>query len=120
MTRQQQTPRSLWRNARLATLDPRHEAPYGALEGHALVVEDGRIVAVSPESDVDVARFDGEVVDAGGRWITPGFIDCHTHLVYGGNRAAEWEKRLKGVPYQQIAAEGGGIVSTVQIGRAHV
>ncbi|MBV8679283.1 MAG: imidazolonepropionase [Aquitalea sp.] len=118
MTRQSQAQRSLWRNARLATLDVCHDAPYGALDGHALLVEDGRIAAVLPEAQLDLAAFDGEVVDAQGRWITPGFIDCHTHLVYGGNRAAEWEKRLNGVPYQQIAAEGGGIVSTVRATRA--
>jgi imidazolonepropionase len=83
-----------------------------------LVVEQGRIAAILPQGQLNPASFDGEVVDAAGRWITPGFIDCHTHLVYGGNRAAEWEQRLLGVPYQQIAAQGGGIVSTVRATRA--
>lgn len=110
--------RSLWLNARLATMDTQHPAPYGALHDHMLVVEQGRIAAILPQGQLNPASFDGEVVDAAGRWITPGFIDCHTHLVYGGNRAAEWEQRLLGVPYQQIAAQGGGIVSTVRATRA--
>jgi imidazolonepropionase len=108
---------SLWLNARLATMDPARAAPYGSLEGHALLLRDGHIAAVLPQSEVDPAAFDGEVFDLQGRWVTPGLIDCHTHLVYGGSRAAEWEKRLSGVPYQQIAAEGGGIVSTVRATR---
>ncbi|PXX46270.1 MULTISPECIES: imidazolonepropionase [Aquitalea] len=117
MTLTHDSPRSLWLNARLATMDRQHAAPYGALHQHALVVEQGRIAAILPQAQLNPASFDGEVVDVAGRWITPGFIDCHTHLVYGGNRAAEWEKRLQGVPYQQIAAEGGGIVSTVRATR---
>lgn len=110
--------RSLWLNARLATMDTQHPVPYGALHDHVLVVEQGRIAAILPQGQLNPASFDGEVVDVAGRWITPGFIDCHTHLVYGGNRAAEWEQRLLGVPYQQIAAQGGGIVSTVRATRA--
>jgi imidazolonepropionase len=110
--------RSLWLNARLATMDTQHPAPYGALHDHVLVVEHGRIATILPQGQLNPASFDGEVVDVAGRWITPGFIDCHTHLVYGGNRAAEWEQRLLGVPYQQIAAQGGGIVSTVRATRA--
>lgn len=110
--------RSLWLNARLATMDTQHPAPYGALHDHLLVVEQGRIAAILPQGQLNPASFDGEVIDVAGRWITPGFIDCHTHLVYGGNRAAEWEQRLLGVPYQQIAAQGGGIVSTVRATRA--
>ena len=110
--------RSLWLNARLATMDTQHPAPYGALHDHVLVVEQGRIAAILPQGQLNPASFDGEVVDVASRWITPGFIDCHTHLVYGGNRAAEWEQRLLGVPYQQIAAQGGGIVSTVRATRA--
>ncbi|MDF0604661.1 imidazolonepropionase [Neisseriaceae bacterium TC5R-5] len=108
---------SLWINARLATMDPAHGDTYGVLEQHALLVEQGRVRAIVPQQTIGLADFSGEVVDVAGRWVTPGFIDCHTHLVYGGNRAAEWEKRLNGVPYQQIAAEGGGIVSTVRATR---
>ncbi|WP_024304607.1 imidazolonepropionase [Pseudogulbenkiania sp. MAI-1] len=118
MTRHTLTGDSLWINVRLATLDPRHPAPYGALHAHALLVRDGHIAAIVPQAEIDFAAFTGEVIDGAGRWMTPGLIDCHTHLVYGGNRAAEWEKRLTGVPYQQIAAEGGGIVSTVRATRA--
>jgi len=118
MSKPSNNTRSLWLNARLATMDTQHAAPYGALHDHLLVVEQGRIAAILPQGQLNPASFDGEVIDAAGRWITPGFIDCHTHLVYGGNRAAEWEQRLLGVPYQQIAAAGGGIVSTVRATRA--
>jgi imidazolonepropionase len=117
MSKPNNNTRSLWLNARLATMDTQHAAPYGALHDHVLVVEQGRIAAILPQGQLNPASFDGEVVDAAGRWMTPGFIDCHTHLVYGGNRAAEWEQRLLGVPYQQIAAAGGGIVSTVRATR---
>ena len=114
-----QPDQSLWINARLATCDAANPAPYGALEGHALWLKDGRIHAVLPQAQALQAFGQaGSVHDAQGRWLTPGLVDCHTHLVYGGNRAAEWEKRLTGVPYQQIAAEGGGIISTVRATRS--
>ncbi len=101
----------IWRNARLATMDPAQPQPYGLLEAHALIVRDGRIRAVVPESELPANVLNCE--DLGGRLITPGLIDCHTHLIFGGNRAQEWERRLNGVSYQQISAEGGGINSTV-------
>jgi len=114
-----QPDQSLWINARLATCDAANPAPYGTLEGHALWLKDGRIHAVLPQAQALQAFGQaGSVHDAQGRWLTPGLVDCHTHLVYGGNRAAEWEKRLTGVPYQQIAAEGGGIISTVRATRS--
>ncbi len=109
--------KTLWLNARLATMDPLHAAPYGQLENHALVVEGERIAAILPQDQLDPACFDGHVVDCGGRWMTPGLIDCHTHLVYGGSRAEEWEQRLQGVPYQTIARAGGGILATVRATR---
>ena len=112
------SPRTLFHRVRLATFDPQIAAPYGALLEHDVVVEAGRIAAIVPRETLDPRQFDGEVIDGAGAWMTPGLIDCHTHLVYGGNRAQEWEKRLSGVPYQQIAAEGGGIVSTVRATRA--
>ena len=107
---------TLWVNARLATLDPAHGVPYGRLDHHVLIVRDGKIAGVVPEDSVRPDDFD--VVDARGCWITPGLIDCHTHLVYGGSRAAEWEQRLLGVPYEEIAAQGGGILSSVRATRA--
>ncbi|GGY12586.1 imidazolonepropionase [Paludibacterium paludis] len=110
--------RTLWHHVRLATMDPSRPEPYGRLDGHALIVEDDRVVSIAPLSSLSPASFDGHVVDGGGRWVTPGLIDCHTHLVYGGSRAEEWEKRLTGVPYETIAREGGGILSTVRATRA--
>ena len=101
----------IWRNARLATLDATQPQPYGMLEAHALVVREGRIRAVVPESELPANLPNSE--DLGGRLVTPGLIDCHTHLIFGGNRAQEWERRLNGVSYQQISAEGGGINATV-------
>jgi imidazolonepropionase len=105
----------VWTNARLATLDPAVAAPYGTLENHALIVRDGVITAILPASQVNAKE--GEEHDVGGRWITPGLIDCHTHLIYGGTRAAEWEQRLSGVPYTEIARRGGGILNTVRATR---
>src|SRR4051812_24684764 len=103
----------LWINARLATFDPAVCRPYGEVGGRALLVNDGHIAGLIPPP----ADFDGTVHDAGGRWITPGLIDCHTHLVSAGNRAAEWEQRLGGVPYAEIAKHGGGILNTVRATR---
>jgi len=108
----------LWVNARLATFDPAIRAPYGELKDHVLVVRGERIESVVPATDPSVIRLSGEVHDCGGRWLTPGFIDCHTHLIYRGNRAAEWEMRLAGVPYAEIARRGGGILNTVRATRA--
>lgn len=102
---------TLWRNLRLATLDPERPAPYGMLDKHALIIRDGRIQAIVPESSVPTSH--AKTYDLQGRLVTPGLIDCHTHLVFGGNRASEWEQRLNGVSYQQISAQGGGINATV-------
>ncbi len=93
----------IWRNARLATLNPDHAQPYGLLERHALLVRDGRIAAIVAEDDLP----SGRRIDLEGRLVTPGLIDCHTHLVFGGSRAQEWEQRLNGVSYQTISASGG-------------
>ncbi|WP_152083923.1 imidazolonepropionase [Enterobacter oligotrophicus] len=106
----------IWRNARLATMDPAHTAPYGMAESSAIVVRGQTILAVLPESDVPAGH--SKVVDLQGRLVTPGLIDCHTHLIFGGNRAAEWEQRLNGVSYQAISAQGGGINATVTATRS--
>jgi imidazolonepropionase len=104
----------LWRNARLATLAA-DQAGLGIIEKGALVTEGGRISFVGAESDLPVAAIEkAEIVDLEGRWVTPGLVDCHTHIIYGGNRAREFEMRLEGATYEEIARAGGGIVSSVK------
>ena len=106
----------IWRNVRLATMDPERGTPYGLLDGHALIVRQGKIRDIVPESSIYLTH--DNTLDMQGRLITPGLIDCHTHLVFGGNRAGEWEQRLNGVSYQQISAQGGGINATVSATRS--
>jgi imidazolonepropionase len=90
----------------------------GLIPNAALLIEDGRIVAVGPYSELKPKiPPDAIVVDAQGRCVTPGFVDAHTHLVFAGNRAAEFEMRIAGASYQQIAAAGGGILNTVKATR---
>jgi len=91
--------------------------PYGTIANAAVAVEKGRIAWIGPERGcpVGTAR---TVTDLRGAWITPGLIDCHTHLVFAGNRAREWELRRKGASYEDIARAGGGILSTVEATRA--
>jgi imidazolonepropionase len=108
----------LWVNAKLATFDPAIQHPYGLREGWAIATQGDRIAAIVPSDSPVVRSFPGIITDVGGRWITPGLVDCHTHLVYGGTRALDWEKRLGGVPYAEIARQGGGILSTVRVTRA--
>ena len=91
----------------------------GLIENGALVIEDGRIAAAGSHADVRSKISDADsVIDAQGRCVTPGFVDAHTHLVFAGNRAAEFEQRIAGATYQQIAAAGGGILRTVALTRA--
>lgn len=109
---------SLWINANLATMVP-GGAPYGAITDAAIAIKGGRIAWIGepsalPDLPEACAR---EVHRANGRWVTPGLIDCHTHLVFGGNRAGEFEMRLNGASYEQIAQAGGGIVSTMRATR---
>ncbi|MDH6231071.1 imidazolonepropionase [Mesorhizobium soli] len=108
----------LWRNARLATLA--ENAPgLGIVENGAIAVKDGRIAYAGPEADLPAALRDGaETIECEGRWITPGLIDCHTHLVHAGDRANEFEMRLAGATYEEVARAGGGIVSSVKALRA--
>src|SRR5262249_29995950 len=92
-------------------------APYGALEDGAVAIDDGRVAWVGPRGKLPKVK-EAIVHDAGGHWITPGLIDCHTHLVFAGDRSAEFELRLEGASYEQIARAGGGIRSTVASTRA--
>jgi len=102
-----------------ATMAP-DRGPYGAVRDAAIGVEAGRIAWIGPRADLPGApeTLAAEVRGLGGAWVTPGLIDCHTHLVFGGNRATEWERRLNGATYEEIAREGGGILSTVRATRA--
>lgn len=99
-------------NARLATMAPDRPG-LGVVENGRLVIEGGRIVAVGAASEIAIPG-GAEVIDCEGRWVTPGLIDCHTHLVHAGNRAREFEMRLAGASYEEIARAGGGIVSSVR------
>lgn len=107
---------TIWTNARLATMRA-SAAPYGAVEDGLIAEQDGRILWAGPRREAPsfVAT---RTIDCAGRWITPGLIDCHTHLVFGGDRAHEFELRLGGASYEDIARAGGGIVSTVRATRA--
>ena len=91
--------------------------PYGAIPDAAVVIDAGRIVWIGPRADMPHVEA-AETERLEGRWITPGLIDCHTHLVFGGDRSEEFEQRLNGASYEEIARAGGGIVSSVQATRA--
>jgi imidazolonepropionase len=102
----------IWHNASLATM--RADRPdLGEIERGLIAARDGHIVYAGAEADFPTDVDAIKRIDCEGRWITPGLVDCHTHLVYGGNRAHEFELRLKGASYEEIARAGGGIVSTV-------
>ncbi|MEH6578639.1 MAG: imidazolonepropionase [Amphritea sp.] len=107
----------VWINVNLATLDPAIESPYGALSAQAIGVSKGRIVAIESMDSLDTSRIAAEIIDGQGGWMTPGLVDAHTHLVFAGNRAQEFEQRLLGVSYEEIARRGGGILSTVKATR---
>ncbi len=95
-------------------MDTKIDAPYGAIENGALGVKDGLIAWVGKVDNLpDYEANDIVEIDPDEEWITPGLVDCHTHLVFGGNRAREFERRLKGESYADIAKSGGGILSTV-------
>lgn len=102
---------------RLATMQP-GGAPYGVIEEGAVAIEDGRIAWAGPEAELPAAFRALPRRDLGGRLMTPALIDCHTHVVFGGNRAREFEMRLQGASYEEISKAGGGIVSTVAATRA--
>jgi len=106
----------VWFNARLATLAESANG-LGIVEHGAIAARDGRIAFAGPAADLPAGWGATERIDCEGRWITPGLVDCHTHLVFGGDRAHEFELRLRGASYEEIARAGGGIVSTVKATR---
>ncbi len=104
-------------NCNIATMDQAVPGPFGAIEDGAIGIQDGRILRVGRR--VELAGYQAKQVEPlGGAWITPGLIDCHTHLVFAGNRANEFEQRLNGATYEEIAQAGGGILSSVKATRA--
>ena len=109
----------LFRDARLATLDPSREG-IGAIEKGAIFARDGRILYAGPEAELpsDLRESGTDTFNCEGRWITPGLIDCHTHLVHAGDRAHEFQLRLNGASYEEVARAGGGILATVGATRA--
>jgi imidazolonepropionase len=110
----------LWTHCRAATMAADASHPYGLIEDAAIVVEGDRLAWVGARDELP-ARWRSaaaEQHDAGGALVTPGLIDCHTHLVYAGDRAREFELRLHGASYEEIARAGGGIASTVAATRA--
>jgi imidazolonepropionase len=111
---------SLWIDLSLATLEDGAADGYGAVSDAAVGVKDGKIVFAGPRGALPgpMESLAAHVHSGGGGWMTPGLIDAHTHLVYGGNRAREFEMRLQGASYEEIARAGGGIVSTVAATRA--
>ena len=106
--------KTLWQHCHIATMA---HGKYSIIEDAALVTAGALIEWVGPRSQVPRADY-AQVHDLQGAWVTPGLIDCHTHTVFGGNRSGEFEQRLEGVSYAEIAAQGGGIASTVRATRA--
>ena len=104
---------SLWVNLHLATMT--QTGPYGMVEDGALALCEGKIAWIGKRNELpaDLKSRAAKVYDGEGRWVTTGLVDCHTHLVYGGSRAREFELRLEGATYEEIARQGGGIRSTV-------
>ena len=102
----------VWRNARLATLAASRPG-LGIIENGVIAANGGNIIYAGAALDAPAFQA-AERIDCEGRWVTPGLIDCHTHLVYAGNRAAEFEQRLNGASYEDIARNGGGIAATVR------
>ena len=106
--------KTLWHNCHAASMA---NGSYSIIEDAVIVTEGAHIAWIGPRSELpDQGSI--ERVDLGGAWVTPGLIDCHTHTVFGGNRSGEFEQRLQGVSYAEIAAAGGGIASTVRATRA--
>lgn len=103
----------------LATMDADINAPYGAIEQGALIIKDNKIAWLGKQTELpEIDALATPIINAKGQWLTPGLIDCHTHILFAGNRASEFEQRLNGVSYQEIAQQGGGIASTVRATRA--
>jgi imidazolonepropionase len=115
---------TIWTNARLATMSAAttrattSAGPLGVIDDGLIAAKDGVIVYVGTRADAPKLLNAAQTFDVGGRWVTPGLVDCHTHLVFAGDRSGEFEQRLAGIAYADIARAGGGILSTVKATRA--
>ena len=105
--------KTLWQHCHVATMA---QGVYSIIEDAAIVTSGAHIEWIGPRNQLPSGEYPA-VNDLQGAWVTPGLIDCHTHTVFGGNRSGEFEKRLQGVSYAEIAASGGGIASTVRATR---
>lgn len=112
----QATHYTIWTNGRLMTMNPEINDSYGLLNHHDIITHNAKILDVLPNNGYTQPE-NATVIDLQDQLITPGFIDCHTHLIFAGNRAKEWEMRLNGMPYTDIAKQGGGINTTVHATR---
>lgn len=113
MPQSQNIPTTVWKDVTLLTMTE----GYGLIRDGAIAARGGKIIWLGQAYDLPAEYEDAEIISCGGNFLTPGLIDCHTHLVYGGSRIAEFEQRLDGVSYADIAREGGGILSTVRATR---
>lgn len=110
--------KQIFKNTKIATLSPAIDHPYGLIENGAIVVDNDFIEWVGEAEALPAEYAAVDTIDLKGRLTTPALIDCHTHLIYGGNRAREFELRLEGASYEEIARAGGGIISTVTATRS--
>ncbi|HEU4484794.1 MAG TPA: imidazolonepropionase [Povalibacter sp.] len=107
----------IWLNANLATMDASNDL--GIVANGVLAIRDGRIAWLGSRTELDRLNWSAaQIIDADGAWITPGLIECHTHLIHAGDRSDEFDARLRGATYEQIARAGGGILSTMRATRA--
>jgi len=107
----------VWTDVTLLTMSE-NDSPYGMIRDGAIIARNGMIDWVGKARDLPKRADDADIISCGGKYMTPGLIDCHTHLIYGGNRIAEFEERLQGASYEDIARAGGGILATVKATRA--
>ena len=108
---------TIWTHAHLTTMAPDRPG-LGIVEDGCVAARDGRIVFAGAAADLPGDARATETINCGGRWITPGLVDCHTHLIFGGHRANEFAMRLDGATYEEISHAGGGIASSMRATRA--